>query len=69
MVHHPIAGAGRPAGRHRLVFGVTGTHAISPAINPRPGYDPRADFEALSWQGLFVAKWTRIVKIVNPQTN
>jgi tripartite-type tricarboxylate transporter receptor subunit TctC len=29
---------------HTLLFGVTGTHAISPAINPKLGYDPRADF-------------------------
>jgi tripartite-type tricarboxylate transporter receptor subunit TctC len=33
---------------HTLLFGVTGTHAISPAINPKIGYDPRADFAALS---------------------
>jgi tripartite-type tricarboxylate transporter receptor subunit TctC len=33
---------------HTLLFGVTGTHAISPAINPKLGYDPKADFAALS---------------------
>lgn len=33
---------------HTLLFGVTGTHAISPALNPKIGYDPRADFVALS---------------------
>ena len=33
---------------HTLLFGVTGTHAISPALNPKLGYDPRADFAALS---------------------
>jgi tripartite-type tricarboxylate transporter receptor subunit TctC len=33
---------------HTLLFGVTGTHAISPAINPKIGYDPRADFAAVS---------------------
>ncbi|MBL8346128.1 MAG: tripartite tricarboxylate transporter substrate binding protein [Rubrivivax sp.] len=37
-----------PADGHTLLFGVTGTHAISPAINPKIGYDPRADFAALS---------------------
>ncbi|MFT3818734.1 MAG: tripartite tricarboxylate transporter substrate binding protein [Rubrivivax sp.] len=33
---------------HTLLFGVTGTHAISPAINPKLGYDPRADFAPVS---------------------
>ena len=33
---------------HTLLFGVTGTHAISPAINPKLGYDPRADFAVLA---------------------
>ncbi len=33
---------------HTLLFGVTGTHAISPALNPKIGYDPRGDFAALS---------------------
>ncbi len=33
---------------HTLLFGVTGTHAISPAINPKLGYDPKADFAALA---------------------
>ena len=37
-----------PADGHTLLFGVTGTHAISPALNPKLGYDPRADFAALS---------------------
>ena len=33
---------------HTLLFGVTGTHAISPALNPKLGYDPRTDFQAVS---------------------
>ena len=33
---------------YTLLFGVTGTHAISPAINPKLGYDPRADFAPVS---------------------
>lgn len=33
---------------HTMLFGVTGTHAISPAINPKLGYDPRADFAAVA---------------------
>ena len=37
-----------PADGYTLLFGVTGTHAISPAINPKLGYDPRADFAPVS---------------------
>ena len=33
---------------YTLLFGVTGTHAISPAINSKLGYDPRADFAPVS---------------------
>ena len=37
-----------PADGHTLLFGVTGTHAISPALNPKLGYDPKADFAPVS---------------------
>ncbi len=33
---------------YTMLFGVTGTHAISPAINPKIGYDPRIDFAPVS---------------------